>query len=86
MFSHFSLTEPNVLVLDEPTNHLDIETIDALADAINCFNGGVFLVSHDTRLIEHVVDDIYEVVDCTLRKFKGNIIDFKKKMIKKLKL
>lgn len=86
VFSHFSLTEPNVLVLDEPTNHLDIETIDALADAINCFNGGVFLVSHDTRLIEHVVDDIYEVVDCALKKFKGDIKDYKKKTLKKLKL
>lgn len=73
-------------MLDEPTNHLDIETIDALADAINCFNGGVFLVSHDTRLIEHVVDDIYEVVDCALKKFKGDIKDYKKKTLKKLKL
>jgi len=80
------LSEPNVLILDEPTNHLDIETIDALVDAINCYNGGVFLVSHDSRLIENVVDDIYEVVDCTLKKFKGDIKDFKKKMLKKLKL
>ena len=41
--------------MDEPTNHLDMETIDALALAINSFEEGMMLVSHDlTWLISQV--------------------------------
>lgn len=38
--AELSLSAPDVLILDEPTNNLDIESIEALADAINSFGGG----------------------------------------------
>ena len=48
-----------ILVLDEPTNHLDMESIDALAKAVNEFDGGLILVSHDMRLISQVAKEIW---------------------------
>ena len=54
VFGMICMQRPNLLLLDEPTNHLDIESIDALADAIKVFNGGLVLVSHDFRLIDQV--------------------------------
>merc|ERR1712154_561019 len=68
---------PSPLLLDEPTNHLDMETIDALADAINNFDGGVVLVSHDFRLIDQVADTIWICEKETVTKWEGDIISYK---------
>ena len=46
------LMEYNVLLLDEPTDHLDLESISALKDAIDAYQGTVFFVTHDRDLAE----------------------------------
>jgi len=58
-FSLMCMKNPHILILDEPTNHLDMETIEALADAIKKFHGGVVLVSHDELLIKRVCTEAW---------------------------
>ncbi|KAJ3086977.1 ABC transporter ATP-binding protein arb1 [Quaeritorhiza haematococci] len=77
VFCELSLSNPGVLLLDEPTNALDIETIDSLADAINTFEGGVVLVSHDFRLIDQVAEEIWVCENKTIRRWEGSIADYK---------
>ena len=60
-FAELAWRSPHILLLDEPTNHLDLETIEALAMAINHFDGGVVFVSHDERLIELCSDELWVV-------------------------
>ena len=53
--------KPHLLILDEPTNHLDLETTEALIQAINNFEGGVLLVSHDQHLLTSVCEHLLVV-------------------------
>jgi len=77
VFAWLAWQTPHLLLLDEPTNHLDMETIDALADAINDFDGGMVLVSHDFRLINQVAEEIWICEKGTVTKWNGNILDYK---------
>jgi len=80
VFAWIALKTPHILLLDEPTNHLDIETIDSLADAINCWDGGLVLVSHDFRLISQVAKEVWECKNSKVIKWTGNILEYKKKL------
>lgn len=59
-----------------------METIDALAEAIAEFEGGVVLVSHDFRLISQVVDDIWICDHGKVTKWNGTILDYKEQLKK----
>jgi len=80
VFAWIAWKQPHLLLLDEPTNHLDIETIDALALAINQWDGGVVLVSHDFRLISQVAEEIWECRDRKIHVWRGDILQYKEKL------
>jgi ATP-binding cassette, subfamily F, member 3 len=67
---------PNLLLLDEPTNHLDIEMRQALTVALQSFEGGLVVVSHDRHLIKSVADTLWLVADGKLQEFRGDLEDY----------
>ncbi|XP_020214367.1 ABC transporter F family member 1 [Cajanus cajan] len=77
IFAWLAFRQPQMLLLDEPTNHLDIETIDSLAEALNEWDGGMVLVSHDFRLINQVAHEIWICADQSVTRWEGDIMEFK---------
>jgi ABC-type sulfate/molybdate transport systems ATPase subunit len=63
-----------------------MESIDALAKAVNEFEGGMILVSHDMRLIGQVAKEIWICDNKTIEKYKGDISSFKLGMRKQMGL
>merc|ERR1740139_1024065 len=80
VFAKLARDRPHILLLDEPTNHLDMESIDALAVAIQAYGGGLVLVSHDMRLISQVANEIWICDHKTVMPYKGDIQNFKMDM------
>jgi ATP-binding cassette subfamily F protein 3 len=66
------LSRANLLVLDEPTNHLDVESIEALEDAIEAYDGTVILVSHDRELLRALTTRIWVLHDRRITDFDGS--------------
>ncbi|RKU44857.1 hypothetical protein DL546_006099 [Coniochaeta pulveracea] len=79
-FACLALTNPHILVLDEPSNHLDIEAMDALAEALNEFQGGVLMVSHDVTMLQTVCKSLWVCENGTVEKFPGDVQQYKKRI------
>ncbi|HNG39964.1 MAG TPA: ATP-binding cassette domain-containing protein, partial [Accumulibacter sp.] len=72
---------PNLLLLDEPTNHLDLATREALAVALNEFEGTVLLVSHDRSLLRAVCDEFWLIGPDGLKDFDGDLDDYQRYLL-----
>jgi ATP-binding cassette subfamily F protein 3 len=62
----------SVLVLDEPGNHLDVESVDALADALNNYQGTIVFTSHDRHFMHRVATGVIEVRDGRVVNYLGD--------------
>jgi ATP-binding cassette subfamily F protein 3 len=71
-----SFRRPNLLLLDEPTNHLDLEMRQALAVALQDYEGAVVLVAHDRHLLRAVADELILVDGGRATPFDGDLEDY----------
>ncbi|XP_026578545.1 ATP-binding cassette sub-family F member 3, partial [Pseudonaja textilis] len=76
-FAQMTMPCPNFYILDEPTNHLDMETIEALAKALNKFRGGLILVSHDERFIRLVCKELWVCGSGTVQRIEGGFDEYR---------
>jgi len=82
--AELTLSAPDVVVLDEPTNNLDIESIDALAEAISEYEGGVIIVSHDERLIRETNCQLWVIEEQGISEIDGGFDDYRKEVLEQL--
>jgi ATP-binding cassette, subfamily F, member 3 len=69
--------QPNLLLLDEPTNHLDLDMREAVALALQEYEGAMVLVSHDRHLLRTATDTLMLVADGALAPFDGDLDDYR---------
>ena len=66
------LSRANFLLLDEPTNHLDIESVEALEDALEEYEGTILLVSHDRAMLEALTSRVWVLHERRITDFSGS--------------
>jgi len=81
-FAIITWEKPHILMLDEPTNHLDFDAINALIVALNNFEGGLVVVSHDEYFLSALCDKLYVVNKNRVQYFEGDLSDYRKALMK----
>ena len=85
VFADLTWQRPHLLLLDEPTNNLDVETIDALVNAMQAFNGAIVVVTHDQRLIDECGCGLWIVENQSVIRSRGSFEDYKEMLLANLK-
>jgi elongation factor 3 len=62
---------PHILILDEPTNNIDRDGLAALKEAINQFEGGIIIITHDEQFCHSICKEIW-VIENTFLNIKGD--------------
>ncbi|MDA3929802.1 MAG: ABC-F family ATP-binding cassette domain-containing protein [Prolixibacteraceae bacterium] len=66
------INEPDFLILDEPTNHLDLDMIEWLEEYLKKMKSTLFMVTHDRYFLDRVCNEILELDNNTIYRYKGN--------------
>jgi len=78
------ITEPTFLILDEPTNHLDVEMIEWLEEYLSKTNLTLLMVTHDRYFLDRVCDEILEMENSAIFRYRGNYAYFLEKQAERL--
>jgi len=62
---------PHIVILDEPTNYLDRDSLGAMATAIDEYEGGVVIISHNAQFVDQVCPEVWHLENHTLN-LKGS--------------
>lgn len=74
-----TLSRANLLVLDEPTNHLDVESIEAIEDALDGYEGTVLLVSHDRAFLRELATRVWVFDGVRVEDFAGTFVEWEER-------
>ncbi len=66
----------NLLLMDEPTNHLDLESSEAVADALETYDGTLVFVSHNRSFVNHLATRIWDVADGHVVEYPGRLDEY----------
>ncbi len=66
----------NLILLDEPDNHLDAESVDALIEAIDNFDGGIIIVTHSEMILKAIANRLVVFDGGAVSVFEGGYVDF----------
>lgn len=66
------IEEPDLVLLDEPTNHLDLDMIEWLEEYLGRSNMTIFMITHDRYFLENITDEILELENGSVYRYKGN--------------
>lgn len=80
MLGKIIATPANLLLLDEPTNHLDMQSIDALCNAVESFEGAVIMVTHSEMLLRRLADALIIFHEGRAEYFDGGYDEFLEKI------
>ncbi|MFW5860415.1 MAG: ABC-F family ATP-binding cassette domain-containing protein [Planctomycetota bacterium] len=77
LLSMVMLQGANCMILDEPTNHLDLESIEALQEALEGYDGTLIFVSHDRQFVDSVARRVLVMHEGGIEDWRGNYSDYR---------